>query len=148
MAGVLDIGVSSAWAAFSFGDQPVSGAECEAMKGIDKATDAGTAAGRRWAKASRNSARLERLREWWTRRRVIDHVDRFAIYATCLTDRFMVAGPEDDCPQLYDIPILRAQRLANGYWGRLNGWPRRGLEPQRRFIEGFVRGAAERAMRT
>jgi hypothetical protein len=109
----------------------------------DRAFEAGAAAGRRWAKASRNRARLERLRGWLTRRqRSIDDVERIMIYACFLTDRFMVAGPEEDCPQQYDIPILGAQRLANGYWGRLKGWPRRGAERQTRFVEGFVRGAA------
>jgi hypothetical protein len=50
---------------------------------INHIRDAGAAAGRRWA--ARNESRLERLRIWWTSR-PIDAVDRFAIYATCLTD--------------------------------------------------------------
>jgi hypothetical protein len=106
------------------------------------AFEAGAAAGRRWAKSSRNSARLERLRHWLgARRRVIDYVDRFIIYSTLLTDRFMVAGPVEGCAQQYCVPMLKAERLATGYWGRLKGWPRRGTEQQTRFIEGFVRGA-------
>jgi hypothetical protein len=104
--------------------------------------EAGAAAGRRWAKSSRNSARLERLRNWWLKAHGrVDYTHRFSIYATCLTDRFMVAGPIEGCAQQYCVPMLKAERLANGYWGRLAGWPRRGAEQQTRFIEGFVRGA-------
>lgn len=58
-----------------------------------------------------------------------------------LTDRFMVAGPEEGCPQQYCIPINKAERLSEGFWARLKGWPRRGTERQTRFVEGFVRGA-------
>jgi hypothetical protein len=107
----------------------------------DLAFEAGTAAGRRWAKASRNSGRLERLRGCR-----FDYRDLSGIYACFLTDRFMVAGPEEGCPQQYCIPINKAERLSEGYWSRLKGWPRRGTEQQKRFVEGFVRGAAERAV--
>jgi hypothetical protein len=37
--------------------------------------------------------------------------------------------------------MLKAERLADVYWGRLAGWPRRRAEQQMRFVEGFVRGA-------
>jgi hypothetical protein len=119
--------------------------------GIDR-TDTvqvkGAAAGRRWAKASRNSARLTRLRDWLNARpRVIDHVDRFAIYSSFLTDRFMVAGPTKDCAQQYCVPIFKAECLAEGYWARIKGWPRRDTKQQTCFIEVFVRGAAELARR-
>jgi hypothetical protein len=111
---------------------------------IDRATEAGAVAGQRWAKASRNRARLERLREWIGRPRVIDHVVRFAIYSCFLTDRFMVAASVKDCARQYCVSIFKAERLAEKYWGRFQGWPRRGAE-QARFVGGFVRGAAELA---
>jgi hypothetical protein len=99
-------------------------------------------AGRRWAKASRNSGRLERLRGCR-----FDYRDRSGIYSCFLTDRFMVAGPEEGCPQQYCIPFNKAERLSEGYWGRLKGWPRRGAERQSRFVEGFVRGAGDLEVR-
>jgi hypothetical protein len=98
---------------------------------------AGTAAGQRWAKALRNRARLVRLRDCR-----FDYRDRSGIYACYLTDRFMVAGPEEGCPQQYCIPINKAERLSEGYWSRIKGWPRRDAKQQTRFVEGFVRGAA------
>ena len=101
--------------------------------------DAGAAAGRRWA--AKNESRLERLRTWWSSR-PIDAVDRFAIYATCLTDRYMVGTPADfGGAQQFSIPMFKAERLANAYWCRLTDWPRRGAERQRLFLDGFVRGA-------
>jgi hypothetical protein len=106
--------------------------------------DAGAAAGQRWAKASRNRARLVRLRDWNARRRIIDDVDRFAIYSCFLTDRFMVKASAKDCAQQYCVPMFKAKRLAENYWGRFQGWPHRSAE-QTRFVGGFVRGAAELA---
>jgi hypothetical protein len=53
----------------------------------------------------------------------------------------MVAGPVEGCAQQYSVPMLKAERLASVYWGRLKGWPRRGAERQTQFVEGFVRGA-------
>jgi hypothetical protein len=103
------------------------------------AFDAGAAAGHRWAKASRSSARLKRLRGCR-----FDYRNRSGIYACYLTDRFMVAGPEEGCSQQYCIPINKAERLSNGYWGRLKGCPRRGVKRQTQFVEGFVRGAVDR----
>jgi hypothetical protein len=100
--------------------------------------DAGAAAGHRWAKAWRNGARLERLRGC-----PFDYRNRWGIYACYLTDRFMVDGPEEGCRQQYCIPINQAQRLSAAYWRRLKGWPRRGVERQTQFVEGFVRGAGE-----
>jgi hypothetical protein len=114
------------------------------LKVKTRAFEAGAAAGRRWAKSSRNSVRLERLRHWLSaRRRVINHTHRFVIYSCLLTDRFMVAGPVDGCSQQYCVPMHRAERLANDYWGRLKGWPRSGKVQQSHFVEGFVRGAVE-----
>jgi hypothetical protein len=104
--------------------------------------DAGAAAGRRWAKASRNSARLERLRGC-----PFDYRNRWGIYVCYLTDRFMVDGPEEGCRQQYCIPINQAARLSAAYWRRLKGWPRRGVERQSKFVEGFVRAAAQREAR-
>jgi hypothetical protein len=114
--------------------------------GIDRTDEVqakGAAAGRRWAKASRNRARLERLCDWNAQRRATD-LDRFSIYSCFLTDRFMVEGPTKDCAQQYCVPMFKAKRLAENYWGRLRGWPRRSAE-QVRFVGGFVRGAAELA---
>jgi hypothetical protein len=75
--------------------------------------------------------------------RVINHVHRFVIYTTCLTDRFMVEGPVEGCAQQYCVPMLKVERLAKEYWQKVEGWPH-GAEKQTRFVEGFVRGAAER----
>jgi hypothetical protein len=61
-----------------------------------QAFEAGAAAGSRWANSPRNSARLERLRGCR-----FDYRDRSGIYACFLTDRFIVAGPEEGCPQQY-----------------------------------------------
>jgi hypothetical protein len=77
--------------------------------------------------------------------RPINAVCRFLIYSTCLTDRFMVPEPTEGCVRMYSVPILKAERLANAFWGRLKGWPR-GAQRQARFVEGFVRAAA--AVRT
>lgn len=53
----------------------------------------------------------------------------------------MVPGPDKGCSQQYCIPMIKAERLSEGYWGRLKGWPRRGADRQALFVEGFVRGA-------
>jgi hypothetical protein len=112
--------------------------------GIDKATEAGSTAGHRWASASRNIPRLERLRDWLSsERRGVGDLNRFVIYSCFLTDRFMVGGPA--APQQYSIPMLKAERLADGYWERLGGWPQ-GARRQARFVEGFVRGAVALAV--
>src|SRR5882757_6718043 len=62
--------------------QPASRRKITAMRriGIDKATEAGSTAGLRWASASRNILRLERLRDWLTsERRGVGDLNRFVL---------------------------------------------------------------------
>jgi hypothetical protein len=106
---------------------------------------AGIAAGQRWAKTWRNSARGARFRRSLSKRkrRAVEDFHRFTIYSSFLTDQFVVRSPDDDPEPQYCVPFITEQRLAHAYWARLKGWPRRGVSRQIEFIEGFVRGAAE-----
>jgi hypothetical protein len=92
--------------------------------GIEKDTEAGATAGRRWAKASRNSGRLERLRGYR-----FDYRDRSAIYSCFLTDRFIVAGPEEGVLAAILHPDQQSAAIVRRLLGKAQGLPvQRGRE--------------------